>query len=194
MISCKNSLSNTSQTHLSKTFIYSYGISKTMNFSKYFVEEYGKKGIPYLLVNQPYVQWGRHRTYRQFAKEAFRYGLGDGESGINMRNFWSHMVETGSRYLFFVLLIACLLLNPTLLYVGLIALIPLSFGLRSYRNAWRNYQSVKTKYDLGIKDYFNSLYLVELSRWYYLRGYLKGLLWASEEVKAGRASLKGLID
>lgn len=151
------------------------------------------KGIKYQLVNQPYVLWGRHKTFPQFAKEAFRYGLGDGESGINFKNFWSHVIETLTRYLFFLNLILLPLGWPQLAVLRLIMLLPLSFGLRSYRNAWRNYQGLKGEYDLSLIDYLNSLYLAEISRWSYLKGYVTGWLFASDKVKEGRKRLKGVV-
>jgi glycosyltransferase involved in cell wall biosynthesis len=42
-----------------------------------------KQKIRYVLVPEPNVFWLRHKSYSAFAKEAFRYGLGDGESMIN---------------------------------------------------------------------------------------------------------------
>ncbi|MEQ9299439.1 MAG: glycosyltransferase [Cyclobacteriaceae bacterium] len=151
------------------------------------------QGIKYKLVDRAYVFWGRHKTYPQFAKEAFRYGLGDGESGINFKNFWSHVIETLTRYLFFLNLILLPLGWPQLAVLKLVMVLPLSFGLRSYRNAWRNYQGLKGEYDLSLIDYLNSLYLTEISRWSYLKGYVTGWLFASDKVKEGRKRLKGVV-
>ncbi|MEQ8711496.1 MAG: glycosyltransferase [Cyclobacteriaceae bacterium] len=153
-----------------------------------------QEGFRYQLVDSPYVQWGRHKTYRQFAKEAFRYGLGDGESGINFRNFWSHVIETSTRYLFFLNILLFPFVSPQWALLRVLLLLPLSFGLRSYRNAWRNYQGLKKELDFNFKDFVNSLYLIEISRWFYLKGYLKGWLFASKEVKEGRKRLKGMYE
>ncbi len=150
-----------------------------------------QEGFHYQLVDQPYVQWGRHKTFRQFAKEAFRYGLGDGESGINFRNFVSHVIETIMRYLFFFNLLLLPIGWPQWTLWQVILFIPLSFGLRSYRNAWRNYQGLTVQFGFSFKDFVNSLYLIEISRWFYLNGYIKGWLFASKEVKEGRKRLKG---
>lgn len=153
-----------------------------------------QEGLRYQLVELPYVQWGRHKTYSQFAKEAFRYGLGDGESGINFRNFMSHIIETSTRYLFFVNLLLLPIGWPKwTLWQGLL-FIPLSFGLRSYRNAWRNYQGLKGQFGFSFKDFMNSLYLIEISRWAYLKGYVKGWLFCSQEVKEGRRRLRGKVE
>ncbi len=152
-----------------------------------------QEGFLYQLVDQPYVQWGRHKTFRQFAKEAFRYGLGDGESGINFRNFWSHVIESSTRYLLFLNLLLLAIGWPQWGLLHVLLFIPLSFGLRSYRNAWRNYQGLKKEFDLNFKDFVNSLYLIEISRWSYLKGYIKGWLFASKEVKEGRKWLKGKV-
>ncbi len=151
------------------------------------------KGFRYQLVDLPYVQWGRHKTYPQFAREAFRYGLGDGESGINFRNFLSHVIETSTRYLFFFNLLLLPFVWPQWVLLRVLLFIPLSFGLRSYRNSWRNYQGLKKELDLNFKDFVNSLYLIEISRWFYLKGYIKGWLFASKEVKEGRKWLKGVL-
>lgn len=151
------------------------------------------KGIKYQLVDRPYVFWGRHKSYTQFAKEAFRYGLGDGESGINFKNFWSLVIETLTRYFFFINVLILPFGWPKLAVLRLVILLPLSFGLRNYRNAWKNYVGLKGEYSLTLGDYLNSLYLTEISRWSYLKGYVKGWLFAPDKVKEERKRLKGVV-
>ena len=138
-----------------------------------------------MLVPEPNVFWLRHKTFKAFAKEAYRYGLGDGESMINFRNLWSHMAEIICRYSFFLVL----LLLPIILVSGhfwlSLLLLPLSFGLRSYRHAWRNWK--KMPYGTGIL--INCFRLIEMSRWQYLKGYFKGWLFPSPAQKEGRKAL-----
>jgi glycosyltransferase involved in cell wall biosynthesis len=148
------------------------------------------KKIRYHLVKEPNVYWLRHKTFRAFAREAFRYGLGDGESCINFKNMVSHVLETGIRYAFFTLLIFSPLVLVSGFWLALALLIPLSFGLRSYKNAWKNWQSLGK---FGISTLIQSFWLIELSRWQYLKGYWKGWLFASEKQKQGRAKIEGLL-
>ena len=96
------------------------------------------------------VYWLRHKTYKAFAKEAYRYGLGDGESMINFKNMRSHIVETGLRYFFFLVLLALPLILVSGSWMAGFLLIPLSFGLRSYRNAYRNWKNVKLNFGIGV--------------------------------------------
>jgi glycosyltransferase involved in cell wall biosynthesis len=168
-----------------------------------FWREIKRKGFKYKLVDKPYVYWLRHKTFTAYAKEAGRYGLGDGESGINFKNFWSHVAETSARYTFFMLMAVLLLYFSIGLplawqkwikwwYLPLI-LIPLErLGLRSYRNAWQRYRAVSRQYpNFGFRmaDFVNALYLIEISRWHYMLAYIKGWLLAPAKVKEGRKRL-----
>jgi len=151
-----------------------------------------KVNIPYLFVEEPYVFWGRHKSYRQFGKESYRYGLGDGESGINRKNFWSTIVESAARYTFIFVLalhIITLIMQIDILW-SFIFLVPSSIGLRSYLNAWRNYHDLKPHYALNLRDLMNALFLVEVSRYNYISGYLKGWIFTSAEVRLNRAKLQ----
>lgn len=142
----------------------------------------------YVLVKEPNVNWLRHKTFGAFAREAYRYGLGDGESMINFRNLWSHIAETVLRYVFFLfILVLPLLLVSGHFWLALL-LIPLSAGLRSYRNAWRNWKGMK----FGFKVLLNSWYLIEISRFSYLKAYLKGWLLASPAQREGRKIVSGI--
>lgn len=143
--------------------------------------------IRYHIVKEPNVYWLRHKTFVQFSKEAFRYGLGDGEGLINFKNMVSHLVETSVRYAFFVLLLTSPLLLVSGQFLWVLALIPLSWGLRSYKRAYQNWKNLN-KFSLG--DLFNAFKLIEMSRWFYLKGYLKGWLFASEKQRKGRALIE----
>jgi glycosyltransferase involved in cell wall biosynthesis len=147
-----------------------------------------KKKFRYQLVEEPNVFWLRHKSFTAFAKEAFRYGLGDGESLINFRNLWSHIAETLIRYAFFLFI----LILPLVLVSGhfwlAFLLLPLSFGLRSYRHAYRNW----SKMNYGLMVLLHSFRLIEMSRYQYLKGYFKGWLFGTEAQREGRKSLKDI--
>lgn len=155
----------------------------------------------YRMVHAPLVYWLRHKTFKGFGKEAFRYGLGDGESGINFRNFLVHVAETALRWLFFLSLV---LLPLTLWLFGAWALIPtavFALGLRAYRYAFRMWSKAKAAgmdwrpWDktggkpFNFKDLFNCFWMIEVTRIYYIRGYIKGWLFARPDQKAARKQL-----
>lgn len=146
----------------------------------------------YQLVPEPNVFWLRHKTFKAFSKEAYRYGLGDGESQINFRNMVSHVVETAVRYVFFAFLLCSPLILVSGQFLWILALIPLSFGLRSYKNAWRNWKAIAPEKGYGIGILFSCFRLIEQSRWQYLKGYFKGWLNPKDGVREGRAKLQGI--
>ena len=144
------------------------------------------KKIRFTLVNEPNVLWLRHKSFLAFAKEAFRYGLGDGESMINFSNMRSHILETSCRYLFFLVLLVSPLVLVSGSFLWLFVLIPLSFGLRSYKNAYKNWKNLKK---FGPMVLLASFWLVERSRWFYLKGYFKGWLFPTSAQREGRKNL-----
>ncbi len=170
-----------------------------------------KHDFKYTFVEEPLVYWGRHKTNKTFAKEAFRYGLGDGESRINYRNFWSNLIETGLRYMFYCCILIWISLGinslvsnnlisksyqptnlTTYLPIALLTLISLP-GLRSYINTFKSWQVVKNnKYNF--KAFLNALWQLELSRWQYLKGYIKGLRDKDEKKKEGREKMWNLLN
>jgi len=142
------------------------------------------QNIPYHLVSDAYVYWGRHNTLRAFGRETFRYGLGDGEAKINFRNFLSLCVETALRYFLFAGLLSFIFI-PSFYFI---ILSPCLLGLRSYKfafNKWKN-----SKNDYNSKVLFFCIILIETTRINYLKGYLKGLIFANEKQKAGRKILR----
>ncbi len=142
----------------------------------------------YVLVDKAFVYWGRHKTFKAFAKEAYRYGLGDGESKINFRNFVSTFAETILRYLLFIyVLTICTWLN----FNWFISILPIFFlllGLRSYINSYKNWKKLRSE-KYNSKVFLSSLYLIELSRYQYIIAYIKGWLFSSEKVKTERKKL-----
>ncbi len=148
-----------------------------------------KNKFKYKLIDSPYVYWMRHQTNTAFGKEAFRYGLGDGESSINFRNFLSLTIETLLRYLLFIYLI--LLPFSLLKYPIVLAALPLLLvGLRSYLNAYKKWNKLKIKHiDFNVKVFLNCLVQIEISRINYIKGYLKGLWDKNPELKKGKQLL-----
>ena len=139
-------------------------------------------GFRYRFVQEPMVFWLRHTSFKAFAREAYRYGLGDGESLINARNTLVHTVEWGMR-VFSLLMWPWALWWPWILLPGVLSL----RGWRSHYWAWRNWRGLWKNARFGILP--AAWWLIELSRWQYLRGYFKGWLWANDAQKRGRKLL-----
>jgi glycosyltransferase involved in cell wall biosynthesis len=137
-------------------------------------------GISFYKVEKPYVYWGRHKTAKGYIKEAFRYGLGDGEAHVNQRNVISNVIETIIRYLLFLQIFVVswiMIINKWPLYSLLFVLILLP-GLRSYINYTRNWIILKSaKYNFTI--YLYGFMLLERTRISYIKGYMKGYFKSS---------------
>ena len=149
-----------------------------------------EKGFRHVFAGQPRVYWLRHRSSAGFGKEAFRYGRGDGESGINRRMFWSHLAETGLRYALFAELLTAPLWMRRHATPGALLLAPTLLGLRSYRRAfgyWRELRAAGEPF--GPADLLNALRLTERVRVQYLKGYLKGWTGRTTAQRAGAARL-----
>ena len=132
-------------------------------------------GYTFVPVESPYVFWGRHKAASAYNKEAFRYGLGDGESGINIRSTIGKCIDLTFRISFLSALVAVsilVLLNLISSYCFLI-LIPLLVGFRPYIYHIKNWLRIKNaKYNFTVLLY--SFYLLESTRYNYLKGYYKG--------------------
>lgn len=142
------------------------------------------QGYPIYLVNQPYVYWGRHTFGKAYVKEAYRYGLGDGEAQINQRNVISNFIELILRHslftgaLLFFVNINLNIVTP-LYFLLLLILLP---GFRSYIRTIKNWLKVKSsKYHIGVVVY--GFLLIERTRINYIRGYVKGYFFSSIEQK-----------
>jgi glycosyltransferase involved in cell wall biosynthesis len=151
------------------------------------------KGYQVHLVHEPYVFWGRHIEAKAYSKEAFRYGLGDGEAGLNQKSTFTKTMETFGRYLF--LLIALLILTKIIKPSPLVIVPLLLTGIisfRSYSWSFRNWLKLRSaKYNFWALLY--SFYLIELSRWYYLRGYIKGYFFSPSIKKQESNRLKEML-
>lgn len=150
-----------------------------------------KNGYQFHMVDKRYVYWGRHDMAIGYSKEAFRYGLGDGESGINKRSTIGKVIELVLRTLFVSMLSVLLplvLLNK--LEIGyLAALVPTLVGFKSYYYHLKNWLRLQNKkYHIGVFLY--SFYLLERTRINYLKGYYKGYFKSPPFRKEGAAKLK----
>jgi len=142
-------------------------------------------------VETPYVYWGRHNTVKAYGKEAYRYGLGDGEAHVNTRQFISKFVETGLRYFFYV----CIVLLPVAFMYDryqkwiFVFIVFSCIGFRSYYWAFKNWLKYKSaKYTFA--TLLNTIPLIEISRIQYIKGYIKGYFFSSMKVKQGARDLK----
>lgn len=135
-------------------------------------------------VETPYVYWGRHTTLKAYAKEAYRYGLGDGEAQVNLRQFISKVAELALRVFFIFYLIILIILGCAGLFKVWMS-IPLFIsvlGFRSYYWAFKNWLKYKSsKYSLSVFLY--TFPIIERSRINYLQAYIKGYLFSPKEVK-----------
>ncbi len=150
-----------------------------------------KIGYRFHMVDKRYVYWGRHTTALAYAKEAFRYGLGDGEAHINGRSTLSKAIELVMRSLFGIGL--CVLIPLILLHMlseaWLWTLLPCVVGFRSYfRHATIWFRLRSEKYTFVVFLY--SFYLLEYTRYYYLKGYYKGYFHSPAFRKTGVDILK----
>jgi glycosyltransferase involved in cell wall biosynthesis len=143
-------------------------------------------GIPILMVDKPYVYWGRHRTYLGYAKETFRYGLGDGESRIKFRQFSKYLCFLLCRILFILVILASLILeNYYLLLLNAI----LSIGFLPYYHhlrAWIKLKSRKYNFTIFLKGF----YMLELTHYFYIKGYIKGYFFSPKTKKQHAETLK----
>ena len=156
-----------------------------------FGKEILAKGYTFHPVDKPYVYWIRHTKGTGYIKEAFRYGLGDGEARVNQRNFLSNLIEASVRYLLFACVVTTLLLVAAGIVTATILLLNLLFllGLRSYFHYLRNWLKYRShKYDFKVLLY--GFILLECTRFSYLKGYFRGLLYATPNQKKQAIVLK----
>ncbi|MBC7451305.1 MAG: glycosyltransferase, partial [Cytophagales bacterium] len=150
-----------------------------------------KGGYHFHMVDKRYVYWGRHISAAGYIKEAFRYGLGDGEAHINMRSTIAKVLELIFRSICLtgVLIMTPMVLSGMLSPFLFIALLPFCIGFRSYIRhikVWCRLRSEK----YNLKVFLYSLYLLELTRYQYLKGYYKGYVQSPAFRKEGALKLK----
>lgn len=143
------------------------------------------------LVEEPFVYWLRHKTFKAFGKEAYRYGLGDGESLINFKNFFSTLAETGLRWSLWLHLLIMPFYLGSGIWWPLLLIVPQLGGLRSYKNAFKNWQLLKAE-GFGTSDLLAAFWLVEVTRYYYINGFLQGWIFSPPFRKEARKKLEPL--
>lgn len=137
------------------------------------------------------VYWGRHIKTTAYIKEAFRYGLGDGEAEVNKREIVVKTVETGIRYVswlycLIILGLGCKGSVSTGVYLGFI---PFILGYKSYVRAIRYWWRLDhSKYTIQVLLF--SFYLIERTRVSYIKGYIKGYFFKSKTQAAGASFWK----
>jgi glycosyltransferase involved in cell wall biosynthesis len=145
-------------------------------------------------IDTPYVYWGRHTSIKAYTKEAFRYGLGDGEARVNFRQVISKALETTLRYLFYlwIPIFSILLIKIGFEFWMLIPFISTFLGFRSYYWSFKNWFKYRSpKYDVITLIY--SFLLIEQSRIQYMKGYIKGYFSSKPEAKMGATLLKATL-
>src|SRR5690554_5905769 len=128
-------------------------------------------GFKHTLSEHVGVYWERHQTLNQYKQEAFRYGKGDGESGINIRNTFSHILETTLRYFGFPLAAIALFTFQKWFLVPFLCISLL--GFRSHYKAFRNWWRIKSP-TLNLVTLSYSFLMIEHLRFAYLKGYYLG--------------------
>jgi glycosyltransferase involved in cell wall biosynthesis len=145
------------------------------------------KKYSFYLVDKPYVFWGRHNSLVSFEKEAFRYGLGDGEAKMNFKIKIRGIIQLVLRYtslillsILFISLFSNFLKSITIFIILLIVML----GFRQYfiyvLKPWLKYKS--NKYNLIVLFY--SFFLFEKVQFNYLKGYLKGYFYSNSIQKS----------
>lgn len=142
------------------------------------------------------VYWGRHKTRMGYAKEAYRYGIGEGETMVNGRNVISNFIEMLMRYFFvitFFTLITIKIIAPDAIGIyHFIMLIPLLFGFRSYYKYFKSWLSMRSeKYNLA--TLWEGFQMMELMRIYSIKGWLKGYKRAKADTTGAVAKMRNEI-
>lgn len=137
-------------------------------------------------VDIPYVYWGRHSTFRGYGKEAFRYGLGEGEARIGGIQCVKILIQLMLRICAIIslfVLISSLLTGKGLIPCFILFLIFTIGGYRQYIfhiiKPW--YRLKSDKYDF--KVLFAAIFLFEVNQLNFLKGYLKGYFYSSSKIK-----------
>jgi glycosyltransferase involved in cell wall biosynthesis len=131
--------------------------------------------------------WHRHETLRQFLKEKQRYGRGDGEALIRLKDF---LLTAGRLILDVSILPTLLVLNvmhlPILTTIFLLGLI--SVGLRVHLAVK---QAKRHPYN-GIKVMLNILRFTYLTKFYWVYGYVSGSVFGFLNCRKCRKRLEDM--
>jgi glycosyltransferase involved in cell wall biosynthesis len=137
------------------------------------------EGYKIFMVEHKGVFWDRHKNLKGYVREAFRYGLGDGEARVNQKNFISNTVEALIRYclFLFVFLSSFFMFSGASPYIFLVGILFLP-GLRSYVNYTKSWLRLRNlKYNLKVFIY--GVYLLEMTKVSYIKGYIQGLRFST---------------
>jgi len=130
--------------------------------------------------------WHRHENLKAFFKESYRYGVGEGEALIHRRA----ALLIGGRFLMeLICLVGGIVLSFLFSLVGLALILValLSFILRCWRflPATRRLASKGVDHPLG-----RILLFVYGTKWYWIKGYLEGLIRGKTQCRDCRKRLK----
>lgn len=139
----------------------------------YFGYQLKKMGYSFHLSYTPLVYWGRHLNAKDYDREAFRYGLGDGETKdiVNRKNTLIKLMELILRICFIPSIILIFLMKPAL--PAILLMIISLMGFRPYLRLFTYW--LRTSNEFKFIHFMYALFMLERNRWHYLRGYLKGL-------------------
>ena len=139
----------------------------------YFGHQLIAKGHKIHHVKEPLVFWGRHKDFKAYDKEAFRYGLGDGESKdpLNRRNIIVKTFELILRVVF-IISIVINIANGWMAWSVILMVLSVA-GFRPYIHLIKNWLKLRSK-KYGIKSLMMAFLMLETNRWNYLKGYVKG--------------------
>lgn len=157
-----------------------------------------KKGYKFFVVDKPYASWMRHKAAKAYIKEAYRYGLGEGEARVQYHMFKNTLFKKLYRLAFYASMAAILIVliffysSDRLLIVALLSSILFVLGFRHYKayfNYWTRLRSAK--YDFS--SFLYALYLAGRINTGYIKGYIKGYYYSSEKQKRGAEELQKLL-
>jgi len=141
-------------------------------------------GFKMYVADRPYSTWMRHETLVGFVKESYRYGLGNGEAKIYFDEFMASVVKLFLRigfYLSGLFFIMAVFLKISVLF-PIICLVGFVYGFRiqvGYLKNWYRLQSKK----YGISVLLYGLYLSSAVNYGYIKGYIKGYYYSTEDQK-----------
>jgi glycosyltransferase involved in cell wall biosynthesis len=159
--------------------------------------EMRSKGYEIYKVDKPYVFWGRHEKTKGFVKEAYRYGLGDGEANVNFNRFINNVLQLALYGVNLITLLAVAFFKLPIIYFYCVLGIDLIVFTKIYSfYAHYTLRWIKTrtpKYNL--KVFLFGFYLKECINLSYIKGYIKGYFFSTpyqkEQTKLLQKRLQG---
>jgi glycosyltransferase involved in cell wall biosynthesis len=153
-----------------------------------FGKEILANGYKYTIAEEANVLWLRHSTAKAFAKEGFRYGLGDGESHMNISKAKDLGFKLALRAIFILTILTLTFLQSFHIQGYHLIILPILLislnGFRPYASIiklWLKFKSAKYNFKVLIF----SFYLYEYIKYNYLKGYVRGYFYSSSLQKEG---------